>query len=1227
MNYDEIIQNLYRLKTREERLKYLESLNLSSSQRLVLYEKIKELQEQSPSEQKRGLLGIAADIITGIGKGIARGVGKVAKGVYEWAKELPPKEEETAGEWVQRTIGEPLKGVTEWARKTAVVPLTKVSEGLGISMALPSIKRMNEEILQRELEMQDRLLKAYREARASGDTEKVEKYKKLLSEFKFTEALGEVLREAPTPREIVADAVYSMLWTAMGYNKYLPSELSFKIASPTALAEARAASILERAIRRKAIEELPTAPKLLEKFAKPTLKAAARGASFFGIAEARERDATIDDIIRSMETGAVFFGGTTLAGITAAETIKLASNKLGNLFTQIEKKLYEIGYQPKYKTVSDAVAATYGEQPFTQRLAQKAFQFTQQIHRLEQRFVERTYPFKRIENALLKTLGRPLKERERIWMNSRLLLDIADAKAEVAITKFKEQNKNILENPELFRKAWNWLTQLDYIERAKLGLKVPGNKSLETLIAEAKQLAKEIGVEDLKQIAVFRRNLQNLFIEYLDKRIEAGIITPKTKELLLQTHPNYIPHRVLIEMDEMVAKTIGMNYNVPQSDIVRAVGSAKEIQHPWTAIVHKIVNAERLIAKNQLLNDLVNLQEQYGIVTGMTRLKSGAVVPEGFGTISLFRNGVKETWMVPKDIEIAVKNTDSLVLPNWFEFLTKPVQLFKKSATQYNLSFALPNKIKDINRASFTSAPLLQEMIERYGITDKEIKLLADPEKIKELYKLSGGFGASIFREGETRVAQKLVKSGIAKIADEKNPIALIGKINEEIELSTRLNAFRTALAAGLDPKTAAFYARNVTVDFGKMGTWMAWLNRAIPFLNARVQGIITLGDAYFKDPENFMRVAQTYATLPTLLLHAHNRRFRSYRNVSGYFKDNYFVIMTGEYQGTDPITGEPIWIPQFISIPKSEIQILLSAPVQFVLDRLEKIDKKKVTQMLADLVSDVSPIEFYNYDSGRGFGKAISQLGPIPNIAVGLLSNVEPFTGKYIVPPERLNVAPYLQYRRTTPQLIKDVAKILNVSPAKIEFVLNAFGGMTQDMMNGLDIAYGIVRENKIGGEPINETLYAQMRKVPVLRRFFREITDYWSEERVERRKMKEEITTDVKTARTIILDKVKAIEQELKKRKTNEERLRYLNSISDELTPEIRQELVKRLKRERTFEELDETDLVEVRAVYLAKRLEELKEMGASKEELIEFLNEAENRGILTPQVKQEMWLILKR
>jgi len=958
--------------------------------------------------------------------------------------------------------------------------------------------------------------------------------------------------------------------------------------------------------------------KKIFRLAKPVAREATIGAGFYGLTEAQKEEATVDDIVKAMEKGALIAGSITAGAQTLGVGIRAfqryvkpaLSKKWQGLLVKLEK----VATTPpqKGKSQIDKTLSYIGE-PKRQKLARGALRILQAPSKMKMRLIDRYSPLQQIERRIEVLLGRPLKENEKIYRDARLARSVANARAERFVDDYLR--KLSAYDDEALRYAKAYMTQLDFIDRAKLGQTVPGGQSLDDLLVGLQRMFKEIPEEKVPQVIQIKALTRSYHKKLLQERVEAGLISKELMETLLRTHPNYIPHNVLNAIDEKAVMGVADSLNVSKTDVMKAVGSLKNIQDPYLATIQRTPIATWTIEKNKLLNNFIGAQEKYNLFPGMKRISEGIKPAKGFGRISLFRGGKKEIWQVPEDIAIAIKNLDAPLTPGFWKVLTTPNRILKKFATQYNLSFALPNKFRDEQTALLTSQAFIKELAQRRGVSPKQINLTA--KELKELYRLSGGYGSSIFKEGELALFKKYTKVGPVKRLKYANPIRMIDEVNETLEQSTRLEVFRRALMRGLSPRDAALVARDATIDFARMGSWMRPINQAIPFLNARVQGFVNLPKAFVSNPETFARMQLYTAVYPTLLLHQHNRRYESYRNVSQYFKNRYWIIMLNETEAVDPDTGKKILIPQFVTIPKGEGQVLVSGPVQYFLEKADEMDYRKTSEMLADVLGSASPINFQSFDQSNWVSSVIASFGPLGALGAGFGFGVHPFYGTQIVPESRKKAEPYLQFRNTTPEVIKDVGKILNISPAKIEFFVNAWGGLTNDAVRFADIIYGVVKDGKYAEKSLSQTTWGELSKIPIARRFLREVSPEYSPEKEFRKKQKETIEREYWTKRLLQKDKAVEVWRELNKKKTPEEKRAYLASLGDELTPELLEEIYKIKTSRQTVEVLRKTDPAEVRARYILLRIEEMKQKGVSKESIKEFLKELKDAGILTSQV----------
>jgi len=1138
---------------------------------------------------------------------------------------------------------------------TSVVPGRELATGLGYTLAAPFVEKRAEASKAQDEQLYNTMMDKYRDARKKGDKKRMEQLKKVMGNYETVNVMKEVYDEAPTNRQVVFSAVELAALAALAYKPYLPKGFLSPSKAKAIKTTYKAVKAANQAAK---LKKLGTAGKVVEKLIKPVVKQSAIGAGMFGITKARERDATVDDIVKAAGTGALISGGITVGSIAIGEGLGYAGRKLGpKISAKYQKTVRGLertaaGPQPiiekvdditEYKLSTKVSALQKGttqvdetlkfvgdKSTFKQKAAKTALKFESGLGKLKTRFIDAKAPFQKFEKRTLATKGKPLSEAEKVFRDSRILTSVSDQSTTYKVKDlFDDLMKTDLIddvgkiNTDLERKATAWMVQTDLIDRAKLGQTVAGGQSMDDLMVGMQRMSQEIGPDDMKKVTEIKNVVNQFNVNYLDERVTSGLITPELRDLLLETHPNYIPHNVLLEMDDVAVKGLSDSFDVPKTDVIKAVGSVKNIKDPVEATIANARIAERVIQKNKLLNNLVTAQETYNIYPGMKQIEKGVSVADDFGKINLFRDGIKESWQVPKDLAYAVKKLDTPISPGWWKIATAPQKVLKKGATQYNISFSLPNKFRDKQTAALTSHAFIESMAEKTGVKPKDISNMTVKE-INKLYDVSGGYGSSIFAEGDSIILKDLQKSGMSKNIKSANPFKIIESLNNGLERSTRIEVFKSGMARGLSSKDAAFIAREATVDFAKMGTWMRPANQAIPFLNARVQGFVNLPKAFVANPEVFARMQMYTAVYPTMLLHQHNRRFDSYSNVSQYIKNKYWVLMTGETDGVDNYSGNPIKVPQFITVPKGEGQTLVASPIQYYLEKSDGVDYRSTGEMLADTLGSTSPLEFQTWGGGNIWLTLAGQAGPAVSIPVGLAANKTPYSGTAIVPENRKDAEPYMQYASYTPEVTKELSKALKDipylnSPAQLSFILGSFGGVPQDAQNAIDIAYNVVRDGNIGGNSISDTPWGSLTQIPLSRRFFRESAEKSSKKEYQQ-KQKQEIKTEVDTAKLKVYDAAEDIWQTMNRKKTEQEKVSYLASLGDTLTPEVAERIFY-LKgtRGKTFEVLRPTDPIGVRAKYIVERLEEMEQADASQEEILKYIGELKASGLLTESVSE--------
>jgi hypothetical protein len=1365
-----------------------------------------------------------------------------------------------------KTYGRELKETaSRWAEK---IPGAELTKGVGTAIGLITTKKQREETNRQEQETLDTILNELKKSRKRGDEIGVKRWSNIAKKFNVIIPEEEITKEAPTSKQIIASGASLALLAATGYKPYLKTKYVAGWPLKAITKGYQAKKMAQQALK---LKKAGIITKALVKVVKPVVKEAAIGSAFFGAIKATEKDAEVNDIIKAAELGALVSGGITAsmiglgAGMGAFQ--KYVSPKIamkwGKMVERIEKTARGEVVKPIIKKPLTQVQQTLsyiGEKPITakQKIAKVAVWGIEQARKFEARIIDKFAAAKRIQRKLERLLGRPLSDDwEKVYRDFRLSDAVAEGRSEIMLTDLAKKLDKYVDVQD----DWMaYLTQIDFYDRAKLGQKVPGNQSLDDVVNGLRRIVREAGPNKMKRIGETRKILKDFNVNMLKLRQEAGLISSGEVTAMLKTHPNYIPHDVILKLDDIATQNLAGSMNIAKTDLMGAIGSARNIKNPLEAITARTKIAMRLIERNKVISNLAKIQETHKAIEGMKPLvtakrvlerraafktlaqtrqelerikdslkltgtvnkslntkilqaekriedlfneglskvikegdeelfnilsrevdqaislpmgeqlrgemtkldilkygqvnvtsfnrikkvinanpqlsnqakaklivdfqkglanKGKIIVPQnitgtnlakdlqkvisenrqatvdtllakyragklkgiGFGarkttafglnrkilkekfgiskvgvevkateqklnqlfktlddknvqikgivgeiqdlatikrgveeqTINFFRDGIKETWVAPTDVVYMIKNLDQPLRGWGWRLMTGPQKIMKKLSTQYNLSFTLPNKLRDEQTAALTARTFIDEMAKRTGVSAKKLNLSAT--QIKKLYKEAGGFGASIFREGE----HLLIKKGLAEKGSYLNPLKIVNTINNRLEQSTRLEVFKKALNRGLSMKDAALVSRNATIDFAKMGTWMRSANQAIPFLNARVQGFINLPKAFVANPEVFARMQMYTAAYPSMLLHSYNTRFESYKNISQYYKNKYWIIMTGEQEVNDPYTGNPTKIPQFLTFVKGEGQQMVANPIQYYLEKSEGIDPRKTKEMIIDTVGSISPLEFQQFASSDWKGTAISQFGPIPTMLAGGWSGKHPYFGTEIVPPSRKEAPVEMQYKKTTPKVIREVADIMNMSPAMLEFYISAWGGVPQDVQRVIDIVYG---PEKIKETTLTETKFGIASKFPILRRFMREAPEYYAPTETRKREQKKKIEKEIIGRKLKVSDKAEEIIKQLNRRETKEEKMDYINSLGDELTPVLREKIMSIKKSRESVEALRKNDSVEVRAKYIKMRLDEMKDKGISKEERLEFLKKLREAKILTDKVKETIY-----
>ncbi len=1100
---------------------------------------------------------------------------------------------------------------------------------------------------------------------------------------------------------------------------------------------------------------------------KSILHSTAEGAAFGAFGEAAiNKEATTSDIAKSAAIVGALGGGLNIVGRGIGAGIEYAgkeiSPKIKDAYSFFKNKLddFSKGKLPEHTAINRIKNTIEKEKNILQKLAGKTVDILSGTENATAKFFDRFDPLKKMEEAMWKAKGFPLEDKDRIYRQVRLLNSKVDdatvREVDAFISKIRKFEKS-KDDSVVYLKA------LDDLDRANNGqlLKVVDGKSVKVTPEEAAKNLQEViatytiegKLDDLEQIRkIWRDQTENELI----KMKNAGLISDAEILAMKKAHPNYIPHKVIL--DTQTKAYIKSSLNVSEDGLKKAIGSIRDIQDPYKALGARIQLLNRKIQQNELLKNVVNAGEKYGIdgfrpiqtaanvkekrnllsqlkdktelnnqikllkfdkkidsklSSEISKLKKEAIseynkiakkididaedIPEelvrdfekfnsiidkienkiegsklandvisgikesisgirksrketwmeamklskkdiypGEQTINLFKDGIRETWVVPEDIAGAIKGTDVIPPSGVLKFVSKVNSIFKQMTTTFNPSFSIPNKFRDEQTAMLTAESFIHEMAKRTGVSAKAVN--ATKEELVDMWKKSGGIGANVYRDGEEMIFKGLQDTGIMKFV--KDPREALSALADMSEQTTRLKVFRMGLERGLSADDAALVARDATIDFAKMGTVMQTLNQVIPFLNARTQGFLNLGTAIKNNPEMFMRTQMLTSVYPTMALEKWNSQWNSYNEISQEIKNKYWIIVVNEVNAKDD-NGEDITIPQFLTIPKGEGQVLVSNPIQYYLERARTKDPRSVMKMLVDTVGSASPVEFQNFTERNPLLSALSQFGPMGTLAGGYLSGKDPFFGTDLHEISKEDAYNYLQTTKSTPESLAKLSEIfampdengkprgISISPSMLNFTINSAGGIPQSLNKLANIIYGVSTGEKPARQK-TDTLFGMATQLPITERIMRESYPFYSPEQQAGRARAEEVEREEKSKKVIRTNELeKAAKDFLSAKESGDysknELKEYWNNYivgSYKLTEEEQQGLFEYIgsimeqTKSGRVGNVSKTQPIEVRGRLIYENYKKIKET-EGKEAANKYQEELLKKGILTDSV----------
>jgi hypothetical protein len=523
--------------------------------------------------------------------------------------------------------------------------------------------------------------------------------------------------------------------------------------------------------------------------------------------------------------------------------------------------------------------------------------------------------------------------------------------------------------------------------------------------------------EFAQEAADVRKYLDNL----MQYRIQGGLVSEDGAKALNEMYQNYVPtYRVNPATKGL--KTFGSAANIG-TGIKKATGSSKDLLPLHEQISRQTMQAVDAAHKNlfgirlaeninpntqQFVQELKKVDEAFDIDTD--------VVPELKNTFNVYENGQAYQMKVDDSLYEGIKALAGAD-PNE---LTKAAMAFNKGfkelITSWNPMFLIRNVARDIQDV---------------GLYSKNLKGFAKmyPGAIKEIttngpmwkqYKALGGAGNSFFDYAK---GYKKDPSWL-----KRNTLDRVEQLNMATEQLPRFTEFMATIdklghAPSYDELMQAMYnAADVTVNFGRSGTWGKTLNSTfVPFFNPAMQGAskIVRKFAETKGVKEWTELVLKISALgvaPSLINEMVYHDDPQYAMINDREKDINFLFKIGD--------GE------WIKIPKGRVLSMFGSGAQR-LYRAGQGDEDAFAgyiKTMEDQVAPISPTES-------------NILSPV----MAVKNNRSWYGGR--IEPQRLEkYSPGLRYDESTTGLAKAVGGALNYSPKKIDYLLDAYSGVIGD-------------------------------------------------------------------------------------------------------------------------------------------------------------------------------------
>ena len=576
----------------------------------------------------------------------------------------------------------------------------------------------------------------------------------------------------------------------------------------------------------------------------------------------------------------------------------------------------------------------------------------------------------------------------------------------------------------------------------------------------------------------------NQLIEFAKSK---GLLSPE-QAALWQQHSSYYPfYRDMVdETGDITAPKIGggMLPNNPLNIIMK--GSEKEINVPPLEAIAR--NSLSILTASMKNDGAAKLMRDF-VANGMAK---NVKAEEATGKISIpvFENGVKEFYLVD-DLEVyeAMRGIGGAKTDLMTKILQFPSTILRDTVTR-DPGFIMVNLLRDTLSSAVTAGNIGFGEGDFTPIVDTFKGMFSDMSNL-EKFGVIGGYD---FANDEGSVVDLMAKARRKEGLTPDNGITAqdafykmwdgLGGLTTKSDGATRLGVYNSVYNnlkergyTEAQAQSEAAYQALEIINFGRRGNSVLfrYLTSAVPFLNARVQGL----DVLWRSASGQYSAIEKQREGETLkdVQRRVTRGFLTRGGLLMLITAVYYAMVsdTDEYKEVKREVRDDNWL-----IP-TPFDYTIKIPIPFEVGMLFKaIPERIIDETIGRQVEK---------DFGKSFWRQWGTSANVPFLGGDVsiqavkpifeaVTNRNSWTDTAIVPYYKQQEMPAYQARQSTNEVARIIGEALNISPMKIEHVVNGYsgtlGGYLLDLMD--------VTARRVTGTPL---MPSNINSIPLIKRF----------------------------------------------------------------------------------------------------------------------------------------------